>query len=520
MFVAFAGGGAKALIHLGALRALEARKVEFRGLAGTSAGALVACLRAAGFSADDLLNPTTGSTIIDALSKIDPKIKRAIDFFGPGAWTKIVIFRALISRSIILTALCVAGLFVIPFLLGRLMSLLGFWLSFGGMAAFLLGLIAIIRIVTGGLAQSTSLSNALGVLLQAKMFPDEPGRIVRMRDFGIDGRPTLKIVSANLTQGRLHLFSPDRTPDVAVADAVAASISLPVIFQPREIDGELHMDGGIVSNLPAWPFDEERELDPEATTLAIEIETATERRQLTKFNWLPAFVHTGLFGSAELNLRASGHSVQMALSTSLKLLQFDLEIEKAVSEVGDAEKAASLQLGKRLFDRPVVYRNACKAIKAIVEDVLETDLDQSKPAVRVAVAIRDLDYFRSLRLRFSTEYETYHDEGMLIPIEGTVAGTALSTGDTRFEVAPLPDEFALLGPENRLRRKALRQDLKWILCVPISIHKNEPPYLVVQVDGGQEIPFNDKVDTLITQLDNAVRGFFETIAEAVADMES
>ena len=57
VFVAFAGGGAKGLIHVGALKALEDRQVQFCGLAGTSAGAVVAALKAAGFEASDLLDP-------------------------------------------------------------------------------------------------------------------------------------------------------------------------------------------------------------------------------------------------------------------------------------------------------------------------------------------------------------------------------------------------------------------------------------------------------------------------------
>ena len=85
-FVALAGGGAKGLIHVGVLKALENRKVDFRGVAGTSAGAIVAALKAAGFSSSDLVNDETGTTIIQQLELIDPQIKNATHFFGPGGW--------------------------------------------------------------------------------------------------------------------------------------------------------------------------------------------------------------------------------------------------------------------------------------------------------------------------------------------------------------------------------------------------------------------------------------------------
>ena len=53
----FQGGGAKGYAHVGALKAAEERDIKFVRIAGTSAGAIVAALAAAGYSADELLNP-------------------------------------------------------------------------------------------------------------------------------------------------------------------------------------------------------------------------------------------------------------------------------------------------------------------------------------------------------------------------------------------------------------------------------------------------------------------------------
>jgi predicted acylesterase/phospholipase RssA len=52
----FEGGGAKGLAHVGALKAAENRRINFHGVAGTSAGAIVASLIAAGYSSDELFN--------------------------------------------------------------------------------------------------------------------------------------------------------------------------------------------------------------------------------------------------------------------------------------------------------------------------------------------------------------------------------------------------------------------------------------------------------------------------------
>ena len=70
VYVAFSGGGAKAIIHTGALNYIEnAHKIV--GVSGTSAGALIAALKAAGFKADDIFNPNKAgeSKIFDRIRK-------------------------------------------------------------------------------------------------------------------------------------------------------------------------------------------------------------------------------------------------------------------------------------------------------------------------------------------------------------------------------------------------------------------------------------------------------------------
>ncbi len=54
--VVCSGGGARAIAHIGVLHALEERGIRAECLAGTSAGAIVAALYAAGFSSDRMLN--------------------------------------------------------------------------------------------------------------------------------------------------------------------------------------------------------------------------------------------------------------------------------------------------------------------------------------------------------------------------------------------------------------------------------------------------------------------------------
>lgn len=520
-FVALAGGGAKGLIHVGALRALEDRGVAFCGLAGTSAGAIVAALKAAGFSSRELLDPDGGPTIMDQLRAIDPEISRATDIFGKTGWARVLGFRWAAGHVWLLRL--VGGALALALPAGLILA--GATRSGPVVAAavvltlVLAGLVVLaVRFFVGGLADVERFRSALAVLLRQRLFPDEPDRTVTMGDFGKDGRPTLKIVSANLSKRRLQLFSPDRTPDVAVADAVAASICLPIIFQPWRIGQSSFVDGGIVSNLPAWPFDEERELDPEALTIAVEIADTSDAPVVDRFNWLPSAVRTALFGSGELNLRVSGEAEQLVLESSLNLLQFDLTLEQARQEVRDGEAAARVRLDKRLFRRPQVYRNACEVTRGLAEDVLESALGINAKQVRVAIAVPDKDYYHSVRLRFSTGYEAYADEGMLVPLSGSVLGEAWRSRESRFELAPFPPDLDLPGDANRLRRKLRWPKLAWQLCIPI-LDQDGCSRVAVHISGDAKLPPDERLEVAVTEIENAVKEFFSLILQELFELE-
>nr|WP_246387246.1 patatin-like phospholipase family protein [Gluconacetobacter sacchari] len=530
-FVAFSGGGAKGLIHVGALRALEDRNVVFQGVAGTSAGAIVAALRAAGFSSREILDPDSGVSVIDRLHEIDPGINKATDIFGRGGWVRLRLFRWT-SRHISALKTIAVGVGVADFAgilaAGESHSR---WAICGALlTSALLVWVAkqSVRCLIGGLADIKGFRDALAILLQRRMFPDAPERVVTMSDFGRDGRPTLKVVGANLSERKLHLFSPERTPDIPVADAVAASICLPVIFRPwtietREIaDGEtvstkdmVFVDGGIVSNLPAWPFDEERELDPEALTIAVAIADLSRAPVVDRFNWLPSAIRTALFGSGELNLRASGRSEQLELESRLDLLDFDMTLDDARQEVRDGEAATGVWLDKWLFKRPDLYRTLCLETQRLAAAILSDAPDDTPGRIRVAIALPDRDYRHSLRLEFSVGYERDPDEGMLVPIEGSVLGAAWSKNESRFEVAPLPPDLDLPGDSNRLRRKMVWADWAWQVCIPISA-REASIHLAIRIDGDAVLPENELISGAFDMLEKSVKDLFDEVVSELS----
>lgn len=89
-------------------------------------------------------------------------------------------------------------------------------------------------------------------------------RRATFRDFQRQGRRDLYVIATNLSHQRAEVFSVDTTPDVAVADALLLSQSIPLFFEAPRFDGrqlgrgDYYTDGGVLDNFPLQLFDEPR----------------------------------------------------------------------------------------------------------------------------------------------------------------------------------------------------------------------------------------------------------------------
>ena len=80
-------------------------------------------------------------------------------------------------------------------------------------------------------------------------------------EFQDRGFRALYIIAANISRQRPEIFSTTHTPDVAVADAVRMSMSIPIFFESLRFDGksfgdgDYYVDGGLFDNFPMHIFD-------------------------------------------------------------------------------------------------------------------------------------------------------------------------------------------------------------------------------------------------------------------------
>jgi NTE family protein len=92
----------------------------------------------------------------------------------------------------------------------------------------------------------------------------------------------LLVFGTNLTQQAVQQFSYETTPDVAVADAVRISMSIPFFFEARYYaqndSNDAYCDGGVLNNYPIDTFDERHTALILTRAIRCFIERLTRRR--------------------------------------------------------------------------------------------------------------------------------------------------------------------------------------------------------------------------------------------------
>ncbi|MDA8595836.1 patatin-like phospholipase family protein [Flavobacteriaceae bacterium] len=182
------GGGAKGLSHIGVLQELEKNGVRIDYIGGTSMGAIIGALYAVGYSPEEMLELIE---TVDFEAVLSDKVDRE--------------YKSLHDKEN-----------------GEKYALK-------------------LPIADGKIGIPLSLSRGQGVLnLLTKLF--EP--VDSIQDFSKLPIP-FYCIGTDVATGKMKVFDSGSLPL-----AVRASASFPTFFQPVEINNELYIDGGIVSNFP------------------------------------------------------------------------------------------------------------------------------------------------------------------------------------------------------------------------------------------------------------------------------
>jgi predicted acylesterase/phospholipase RssA len=203
----FEGGGVRAAAHAGAYAAAKRAGVTFGRVAGTSGGSIVAALVAAGAHPAYLRRHLLQLDLLPLLGK--PSQSGSVFKNKPPFWARLLR----------------------PLTWGRLRKL-------ANVAMY------------GGLYGSEPLGDWIEGRLVELVRGENPTnkRPVIFSDLPIP----LYVVAIDFSTGQPKVWSNETTGEDSVALAIRHSCTIPFIFQPAKSEGSIFLDGGAVSNLPAY----------------------------------------------------------------------------------------------------------------------------------------------------------------------------------------------------------------------------------------------------------------------------
>lgn len=465
IFAIFQGGGAKGIAHVGAMKAAEESGFAFAAVAGTSAGAVVATLVAAGFSADQIFDPrNTKDNILRWFGKAP------LDFFGKPRWRR---FNS-----------CRSGW---PWRAFSCAPWRVAWTIFRDRGYFSTDDIR--EFVNDVLRWK--LEQLYGAFSSYGSDWEVPQRVT-FRDLDYTKFPgdilPLKIVTTNMRTGGLEIFDRTLTPDIEVADAVAASIAIPVIFKPVTMrsnpsDGP-YLDGGLVSNLPIWVFAEEKlawerefPTDPPIPVVGFSlVEKARSEEPLNEFaaffEFFGRVANTALSGSQTVSRQFVEDLEVIKLETTFGMLDFDKDWPHFCAAYNQGKKYATDELTSAMILKPDLVQ---KVLKDIVDDI-KVAIDKR----RIAAGQAPLQHYRgnliqrvgqhTLRVKYAVNMETDADDRLILDDRGNGAAEAYRARALAFQDFQNPQAFVFM---TKYEKALIRQGLKGAICVPIFDDEKE-----------------------------------------------
>jgi len=317
-----------------------------------------------------------------------------------------------------------------------------------------------------------------------------------------------------------------RTPDVVVAEAVAASIAIPGLFKPAAIPSfcddaktafaRYYADGGLVSNLPVWCFSEEKAAAerrrPNSEAIPIVAFTLRDPSLMNSANvvlrplrYFRQVIQSAIFGGQTVVQEFVSDLYPIQLPSSLGLLTFDATWAQARSAHGEAKQKAFAELRQRLILEPgewsSVLASACqeiqKSILAHIPSPGTTDL-----RLRAAVFEPNRPPKRPLSDTFITAYKVTRSFNMEEDTDDRLTLDAECPGvpeafEQRQAVFWSPSgSNSRVSIMTKYERALVRRSVKCSVCVPIfstveewklpSMSRNQP-LAVVALDTDEDI---------------------------------
>jgi NTE family protein len=486
-FGIFEGGGVKGFAHIGALKALEEKRVQLVGVAGTSAGAIIASLTAVGYSPDELFNPYIDNKgifnaelvrLFASSSEYENFVKMVKDA-NSLPMNNLLKFYLYIpyfcfrNRKILSKLIYKKGIFKTDDFIEWLDSLLEEKLN---QTALKMGLRSFSRPIE---------FNHLNIVRRAQSHKGVSPIL-----------PSLKIIATDISNRKLQVYCADSENALrvenrtSIARAVAASISIPLFFQPTCNNQSDCVDGGLLSNFPAWVFDKERiEFNQLISTFAFKLVERSQRINGNEifYNYLKGLLETTISGDEDIHTRRIEglHIIRVPVATS----SFNFGVKSSTKkELYDTGKNSTLQYIEQHEDAPLKFSQIANLlefshsyIRSIipVENLIGNldDFNIEKIHLRVCLILPNAS-LNQLRVSFSFNMDNDADDNLPLDLNCPGAGLCWQTKSHVFG-----DFQQIIADSNKYHKRLIRPTLRSLMSVPIR----DPRIMLTSEDRPQKL---------------------------------
>ena len=283
----------------------------------------------------------------------------------------------------------------------------------------------------------------------------------------------LKIIATDINRSTAIVFSQKDTGNMPIADAVRASASIPFFFAPQQRGSSTLVDGGLMSNFPAWVLDDER-AQLGIHTPVIGFRLGRRGGGPRTFDGLAGFsravLDAGMGGYGDLETRNIPNLKEIVVDPGdVETTSFDLSPEAIKKLVGSGREAA-----KSALARPDKSQLA-KDIEDILAFACRTILEFVGKGKHLRANVFIHAGGTTARLAFSHNMENDPDRELELTIGAGAVGRCWHKKRNMLVDLENVRTMALNNPEylreewnmTAVEQGLVRNSLKSLLCVPI-----------------------------------------------------
>jgi hypothetical protein len=291
----------------------------------------------------------------------------------------------------------------------------------------------------------------------------------------------LKVVAGDLLSGEMRVFGGSNDGDLNAVDAAVASASYPLFFQPFPFQGSLFVDGGLVSNLPAWVFDDERlkrhKPTPTFGFRFVEVPLLGRPASISESpSSLPEFFKrlatTSIFGGQELGARSIEDYYAFNLAANIDTLAFH-EIEEKAPELVDAGRKGVTEF----FDSQIGPSDPdeMETILGVVANFMVQALDRSAKQklsrLRTLILIETSQEF--IKVAYSANTTEDADDRLKIRTNSPGTAECLRLKEPVLTFVPQIAEAIRTSPVFKYEHAARPSDIVTVYAIPIFADPEE-----------------------------------------------